>query len=499
MFSCCAGTKDRTAQEDGNAENPGSFATDARMPPKKIYGKRPIRAMRRFRVPPNARRMFDLETEIENLDRREALLSIEADALAMKLTALTAEHEELKRRRQIAEEAVTEEIKKKGAQRMDDRAHGSVGTTDEENSALGKPAAEDSMFSEGETTFCSIVSDQGEDLCDSDRELEDAAVEECYDYERDGFAEDAVVNLEAIAAHRSRRDSITDTQLEREIAPNITTAIHGKLHRPLPQGESPHSWRMRVDSDLFQGEVLQVFRHSDPIHNGPYHASLFAGKRRVFVVQVQGKFKRKPRGQLCVLAQLLDDSQNMGKITKKFIKIWHKYVKSYDPNIDINLDARYNRPCGVYAPLNSRWVGVIQTPPGEEPPPLGRSLPPPKECKRINAGDVDICDPDLDSTYTLEYFSENLDFIGWKLFNFPILPEFSLSRFTSRFPVMASCITHGFRVIIREMGSPDHKFDTQQQGMVSLLEFINVRRSPDGNNKASTEPDNAGGSPTSGK
>lgn len=88
-------------------------------------------------------------------------------------------------------------------------------------------------------------------------------------------------------------------------------------------------------------------------------------------------------------------------------------------------------------------------------------------------------DVNLDGTYTFEFYSQNLDLIGWKLFNIPILPEVSLSRFASSWPLVPiPC--HGFVANMREMGDPEHKFDlprTDGTGSFDILgSVINVHR-----------------------
>ena len=81
----------------------------------------------------------------------------------------------------------------------------------------------------------------------------------------------------------------------------------------------------------------------------------------------------------------------------------------------------------------------------------------------------------LDGTYTFEFYSQNLDLLGWKLFNIPVMPEVSLNRFTSSWPrIPVPC--NGFMALMREMDSEENKFHTNSDGE-TLGSFINVRRS----------------------
>ena len=85
-------------------------------------------------------------------------------------------------------------------------------------------------------------------------------------------------------------------------------------------------------------------------------------------------------------------------------------------------------------------------------------------------------DVNLDGTYTFEFYSQNLDLIGWKLFNIPILPEVSLSRFASSWPrVPIPC--SGFVATMREMGDEARKFDLDEpREWDELGSVINVHR-----------------------
>lgn len=227
--------------------------------------------------------------------------------------------------------------------------------------------------------------------------------------------------------------------------------------------------------------MLQVFRDSDPGNNGPYHAGLFAGKRRVYVCQMQGRFKRKPRGPICLILNLLDDKVKLGMISKRLAKMWLSFAQAWEPQLDMCTSPSKNCPIGLCMPVNVKWMGILWTKPGDPLPELGKNLPPFKECAALNkaAGITELGAEDvrLDGTYTFEFYSQNLDLLGWKIFNIPVMPEVSLNRFTSSWPkIPVPC--NGFITGLREMGDQATKFNTDSDAQ-DLGCFINVRRFKD--------------------
>merc|ERR1711966_523525 len=85
---------------------------------------------------------------------------------------------------------------------------------------------------------------------------------------------------------------------------------------------------MPIDSDLFTGSQLFVFRDEDPTANGRYHASLFEGKQRRYVWQLQGKFKRQPRGPIFFQASVLDESAHLSMVTRHFANVFHWFAQA---------------------------------------------------------------------------------------------------------------------------------------------------------------------------
>jgi len=198
------------------------------------------------------------------------------------------------------------------------------------------------------------------------------------------------------------------------------------------------SYRFPVNSDLFEGEQLLVFR--DPANekrggNGKYQKTLWEGKARMFKFQVQGKFKRQPRGPIYLQASVMDDKATMGMFSKRFAKLVGQFAGSSIPKaeLDFSLKPGPGKPMGVLMKVDPSWISILRE--KGEPWELGKRMPTYKECLAKNGDDVGaLQNVDLDATYTLEYYTANLDAINWMITGIAVMPNMSLDNFFPEYP-----------------------------------------------------------------
>lgn len=77
--------------------------------------------------------------------------------------------------------------------------------------------------------------------------------------------------------------------------------------------------------------------------------------------------------------------------------------------------------------------GVIVTPPNEEPPQLGQTLPEsPQHKQHRRQNDIEI---NLSDTYSFSMNSYNMDIISWNLIKVPLLQTIPLQTFTAHKPI----------------------------------------------------------------
>ena len=241
------------------------------------------------------------------------------------------------------------------------------------------------------------------------------------------------------------------------LARGLPNVLDGTTFRPLQRNKDCHVWSSDIENDLFVGKSMLFMRHKNPDQNGEYHQSLWEGKSRVFSLQMQGKFKRKPVGGLCFLVSTLDDASGIGYFYKRLCKLWLAFAQSFEPGLDANLKNEPGRPLMMVAPLSPSWICMLETKQGEPLPKLGVRLPPYKECiEKVGRNLGNLSDPDTTCTYTIEWYTMNLDTMNWNITNIAVLPTISLSNLAP--PVAGIPNSSGFFACVREMGEGDSKF-----------------------------------------
>jgi len=123
-------------------------------------------------------------------------------------------------------------------------------------------------------------------------------------------------------------------------------------------------FRMKIDTELFEGEQLFALRGKDPASNGKYHEGLFENKKRTYVYQLQGRFKRQPRGPILLQACAIDDEASLGMITRGVVKAWFKFAESYVPSLQLRTEPGPNRPIGGSVAVDPSWLAILKTPAG---------------------------------------------------------------------------------------------------------------------------------------
>ena len=150
---------------------------------------------------------------------------------------------------------------------------------------------------------------------------------------------------------------------------------------------------------------------------------LFAGKQRIFEVQLQGKFPRgPPPGEVFIGARLVEDDalgtpvkMVLGFLSRTLAVAVLRFLRAFVPALHFSFgsdaeSAHISAP--LFAPAKARAWTVRRTPAGEAPPPLGAAL-------EKNSEKTKTVVVDGDSTYTIAYYTPNLDLPHWSLVNLP--------------------------------------------------------------------------------
>lgn len=205
------------------------------------------------------------------------------------------------------------------------------------------------------------------------------------------------------------------------------------------------SYRMAIDTELFYGEAQALLRMARPSDNGRYHTAAFEGQTRTLQVQWQGRFRRQPKGPICVALQLVDPTSTMGIVTKKMVQLAEGYMRGVSPLLKISTGCKGGRVVGICCP--AAGVLGVRTQSLDEPRhPLGTRL---EEAVYENTADAEsLTTVDLQRVYTIELYSNNVHLDNWQLTGIPGVSTISLASLLSVHPQLP--FSSAFSVFLHE-------------------------------------------------
>lgn len=185
------------------------------------------------------------------------------------------------------------------------------------------------------------------------------------------------------------------------------------------------------ETEMFKGVVNFMLR-TDPIDSELKH--IFTGNKRTFELQVQGKFKRYPIGELFAGGES-SQKLEMGLITKGISKVLMQFLSTLVADLhysfgDVASTKNFQFPHST-APAFSAIDKIIVTLPGETPPALGVSFTEDIEKRRLRAkircmSDANI---DINNVYSFGVSSSQVDLVNWKIVNVPMVRPIDLGAF----------------------------------------------------------------------
>jgi len=206
---------------------------------------------------------------------------------------------------------------------------------------------------------------------------------------------------------------------------------------------------VNVDTELFTGKMLLMFRtpdvddHEKQSSDNPI-VSFFKGKQRRFEFQWQFKLKQVPKGDVCFCAELGEPIE-MGIVQRALTSTALRVVKKMNPGFSYYLSDSYDRPSYLSFPVGTSMDRFTATKSKQvDLPELGtdiledhESILQRKKGKKIEWNIEDV--------YTMSFSSMYLDFIEWKLMNFPGLKPFSVNTVAGIQPIKLTLYTHGMK------------------------------------------------------
>lgn len=151
-------------------------------------------------------------------------------------------------------------------------------------------------------------------------------------------------------------------------------------------------------------------------------------------MQVQGKFKREPQGEIYVGAEVTNKME-LGILTKSISKAALRFCGTMVSDLhysfgDSQSDPNYQVP-HLVAPIFPTFDKVLVTPPGEELPamniPFNENLEFRKQ--RIKFRLTSDAKIDINNTYSFSVNTSNLNLLDWTLVGVPMVRPMDLRTF----------------------------------------------------------------------
>lgn len=163
----------------------------------------------------------------------------------------------------------------------------------------------------------------------------------------------------------------------------------------------------------------------------------------MFEVQVQGKFKREPAGEIFVGAEA-QSRLELGLLTRSIANGAMKLAGTMAQDLHYHFgdppsDPNHQLP-HVVAPMFTTFDKIIVTPPGETPPVLGVPYTEDIEYrkKRLKFKNIKDAEVKLDHMYSFSVNTSNLDLLCWTLMGIPMVKPMDLRVFFGSSPIQLS-------------------------------------------------------------
>lgn len=203
----------------------------------------------------------------------------------------------------------------------------------------------------------------------------------------------------------------------------------------------PNCTAVDIDTELFLGKMLLMFRtpEADEISSENPIASYFKGKQRRFEFQWQFKLKKVPEGDMFFCAEL-DEPVQMGMIQRALTSTALKFVKKMNQGFSYYLSESLDSPSYLSFPIGTSMDRFAVTKPGESVPNLGEEVIEDVDTMRQRKKGKKI-EWNVNDVYTMAVWSAYLDWIDWKLMNFPGIRPFAVTSVAGVQPIKLTLFT----------------------------------------------------------
>jgi hypothetical protein len=183
-----------------------------------------------------------------------------------------------------------------------------------------------------------------------------------------------------------------------------------------------------IQGELFEGTAFLKVRWFplEPAYSGYFEQY----PKRTFELAVQGKFRRPTRGVVYLGAEMDGTMERVGVFKRAICKFLLGVISNVVTEMHWSFgDAE--QLAHICMPLSQSADRLIRTPPGQQPPVHGIDMFPGTVDKRNNPVDMKF---DVESTYSMAWYSGNVDIARWKAVNIPGSRDVDLEAFWQELP-----------------------------------------------------------------
>jgi len=187
---------------------------------------------------------------------------------------------------------------------------------------------------------------------------------------------------------------------------------------------------MDVETDLFSGKTLVIVRPQNPESDDPYwNRRIFSKKKRRLMIQIQGKFKKEPKGIVYAGAEV-SEAMKLGLVTRGICQVLLRLVESFNKNVHYSFGDKEGRELPhIVAPAFSFFDRVVATPAGEDPPPMDEPFEESAESLANRKKTKSYGSWNTTDTYSFSFYSMYIDLPTWQLVGLPASGDLSLKTF----------------------------------------------------------------------
>lgn len=311
-----------------------------------------------------------------------------------------------------------------------DREQASTGNGDDEETADGDPHVLLEHFSTGASD---LPDEYASEALDRVRQRDDVVSEDSSAQSSDDlsarlvirdigscYTSDASVNTEPTADQQ--QDPDTDRQPE-TTAQRTSSLMQMNSREPVA-----------FETELFKGYVYFLVRTRP---EDSHWSRLFCGRRRMFWIQVQGQFKRAPRGTV-YLGGELPSQISPGIFTRSIAHVIMGIIQQLVGSVNFSFGDATNAVLpSIALPLYQSADQLIVTPAGQSPPPLGERDFGESDADRRARRQTPVGSEaySVGDTYSFDFHTMYVDLTRWRTANLPGLSEMELSTFFDSLPL----------------------------------------------------------------